>query len=42
MFDSKRMFDLGFAFLNAGEANFREGVIEHRSDYQKGAHKFLG
>ena len=34
MFDSKEMFDLGFAFLNAGEINFREGAIEHRSDYQ--------
>ena len=34
MFDSKKMFDLGFAFLNAGEANFQEGAIRHRSDYQ--------
>ena len=34
MFDSKEMFDLGFAFLNAGEINFREGAIELRSDYQ--------
>lgn len=34
MFDSKEMFDLGFAFLNAGEITFCEGGIEHRSDYQ--------
>ena len=34
MFDSKEMFDLGFAFLNAGEVNFHEGAIKHRSDYQ--------
>lgn len=34
MFDSKEMFDLGFAFLNAGEVNFHEGAIKYRSDYQ--------
>ena len=34
MFDSKEMFDLGVAFLNAGEANFYEGAIKHRSKYQ--------
>lgn len=34
MFNSKEMFDLGFAFLNAGEVNFHEGAIKHRSDYQ--------
>ena len=34
MFDSKEMFSLGFAFLNAGEVNFHEGAFKHRSDYQ--------
>ena len=34
MFDSKEMFDLGLAFLNAGEVNFHEGVIKHRSRFQ--------
>lgn len=34
MFDSKEMFDLGFAFLNTGEINYHEGAFKHRSDYQ--------
>lgn len=34
MVDSKEMFNLGFAFLNAGEVNFHEGAFKHRSDYQ--------
>ena len=34
MYDSKTMFELGYAFMNAGEANFREGVFENRSKYQ--------
>ena len=34
MFDSKEIFDLGFAFLNVGEVSFHEGVIKQRSDYQ--------
>ena len=34
MFDSRKMLDLGTAFLNAGEVNFREGVMENRSCYQ--------
>ena len=34
MFDSREMFDLGFAFLNSGEINFHEGVIKQRSKYQ--------
>lgn len=34
MFDSKEMFDLGFAFLNVGEVSFHEGAIKHRSDFQ--------
>ena len=34
MFDSEEMLYLGIAFMNAGNANFREGAIEHRSAYQ--------
>ena len=34
MFDSNKMLNLGFAFLNAGEANFHEGAIKQRSVYQ--------
>ena len=34
MFDSKEMLDLGRAFMNAGEVNFHEGAIKHRSIYQ--------
>ena len=34
MFDSKEMFNLGYAFLNAGEVNFIEGRIKNRSEYQ--------
>ena len=34
MFDSKKMFDLGVAFFNAGEVNFHEGAIKNRSYYQ--------
>ena len=34
MFDSQEMYKLGFAFLNAGEVNFHEGVIKNRSKYQ--------
>ena len=37
MFDSKEMFGLGLAFMNAGEANFREDVIKDRSEYQNAA-----
>lgn len=37
MFDSKEMFDLGFAFLNAEDVNFREGKIKNRSKYQNAA-----
>lgn len=34
MFDTKKMYELGFAFLNAGEVNFHEGAIKKRSVYQ--------
>ncbi len=34
MFESKKIFELGFAFLNVGEVNFHEGTIKQRSDYQ--------
>ena len=34
MFDSLKMLDLGFAFLNVGEVNFSEGAIKNRSKYQ--------
>ncbi len=34
MYDSKEIYQLGFAFLNAGEVNFHEGAIKYRSDYQ--------
>ncbi|MBQ7993215.1 MAG: hypothetical protein IJ252_09300 [Solobacterium sp.] len=37
MFDSTEMYNLGIAFINSGEANFREGVIKHRSIYQNAA-----
>lgn len=30
MFDSREMFDLEVAFMNAGEANYNEGAIKHR------------
>ena len=35
MYDSKSMYELGYAFANAGEANFREYVLENRSKYKK-------
>ena len=34
MYDSKKMLELGFAFMNAGEVNFCEGAIKSRSKYQ--------
>lgn len=34
MFDAKKLFDLGIAFLNAGDVNFHESAIKCRSDYQ--------